>query len=150
MVIVRALCGKDQEYINSRLRPNKRKFPTGRIPGAQLKMTSYGQYRLRSYQPMNRYQYDTYFNFDLWRSVPNFSVPRLGRTVRITDTKGEPIILGKRRIRSKKFRIQYEKHTFSDQLTYSFKIFDQCMELLEQVPKSLPLMYLYKKFLDKF
>ena len=133
MVVVRALCGRDQDYINSRLRPNKRKFPTGRIPGAQLKMKSYGQYRLRTYKPMSNYQYDTYYNFDLERSVPNFSVPRLGKTVKITDTKGEPIILGQRRIRSNKYRIQYEKHTHFDQLTHAFKIFDQCMTLLEQV-----------------
>ena len=79
------------------------------------------------------HRYDTYYNFDLERSVPNYAVPRIGRTVRVTDPLGKPIILGHKRVRSGKFRIQYSQITFEEQLVESFKLFDLSIHLLEKV-----------------
>ena len=65
--------------------------------------------------------------------MPNFAVPRIGRTVRITDPTGKQIKLGRKKIRSGKYRIQYSKISFQEQLEESFKLFDLSMELLEKV-----------------
>ena len=51
MVTVRIKYGRDQEFINSKIRPYKRRFPRGNIPGAKDKMKSYGAQELRSYRP---------------------------------------------------------------------------------------------------
>ena len=133
MVIVRPLQSRDQDFINSKLRPHKRKFPRGPIAGAQLKMRSYGRHKLRSYRPQAEYRHPTYYHLDLERDVINYQVPRLGKIVRITDTQGNPIVLGKRRIRSQKFRIQYQKQDYDDQLASAFEIYNHCIRLLEEV-----------------
>ena len=51
MVICRAKYGRDQEYINSKLRPHKQRFPRGRIDGATELMKDYGLRQLRRYRP---------------------------------------------------------------------------------------------------
>ena len=51
MVILRAKYGRDQDYINSKLRPTKQRFPRGRIEGASERMRHYGMYHLRHYRP---------------------------------------------------------------------------------------------------
>ena len=56
MVYVRPRTGRDQELINSVLRPMKRRFPRGPIPGAQGRMSQYGAKHLRNYKPQNHYQ----------------------------------------------------------------------------------------------
>ena len=74
-----------------------------------------------------------YYNFDLERSVPNFAIPRKGRTVRITDPHGQQIKLGRKRIRSGKYRIQYQKVSYEEQLEEAFRLFDRSLQLLEKV-----------------
>ena len=66
--------------------------------------------------------------------MTNFQVPREGRTVRVTTTEGEPIVLGRKKIRSGKFRLQYRKITYQEQLLRAFGLFDESIQLLEQVP----------------
>ena len=56
MVYVRPAHGRDQELINSVLRPLKRRFPRGPIPGSQSRMVRYGEKHLRSYRPQNNYR----------------------------------------------------------------------------------------------
>ena len=50
MVSVRAQSCRDQDFINSKLRPNKRRFPRGPVPGSQAKMKQYGRRHLRYYK----------------------------------------------------------------------------------------------------
>ena len=57
MVYVRPRTGRDQELINSILRPLKRRFPRGPIAGAQLRMRRYGEKYLRFYRPQAEYRY---------------------------------------------------------------------------------------------
>ena len=56
MVHVRPLNGRDQELINSVLRPYKRRFPRGPIQGAQSKMRQYGEKHLRTYRPQSDFR----------------------------------------------------------------------------------------------
>ena len=58
MVSVRLQSCRDQEYINSKLRPHKRRFPRGPIPGSQRKMKLYGQQQLRKYKTQQPFEYD--------------------------------------------------------------------------------------------
>ena len=51
MVILRIKYGRDQDYINSKLRPSKQRFPRGRIEGAGELMRNYGYHQLRRYRP---------------------------------------------------------------------------------------------------
>ena len=51
MVIIRYRFGMDQEVVNQILRPHKQRFPRGKIPGAQARMTQYGERKLLSYRP---------------------------------------------------------------------------------------------------
>ena len=67
------------------------------------------------------------------RSIPNYAVPRLGRTVRVTDPLGNQIVLGRKRIRSGKFRVQYSQITYEEQLEEAFRLFDMSLDLLEKV-----------------
>ena len=147
MVITRSQACRDQDFVNSKLRPNKLRFPRGTIPGAKQKMLRYGEKHLRNYRPQIDYRYSftnfkmnilrsryhTYYNFDLERNVPNYQIPRTGRTVRITGPTGEALVLGRKRIRSGQFRVQYEKMSFQEQLEESFRLYDQSLSLLEQV-----------------
>ena len=56
MVIVRIRSCRDQDFINSKLRPNKRRFPRGPIPGSQIKMKNYGRQHLRFYKIQQPYR----------------------------------------------------------------------------------------------
>ena len=56
MVYVRPATGRDQELINSILRPLKRRFPRGPIAGAQERMKRYGEKHLRFYRPQADYR----------------------------------------------------------------------------------------------
>ena len=60
-------------------------------------------------------------------------MPREGRKVRLTTSDGEHIILGRKKIRSGHFRVQYRKSDYSEQLVQAFKLFDMSIDLLEQV-----------------
>ena len=147
MVYVRSHQSRDQELINSILRPLKRRFPRGPIPGAQNRMKQYGLKHLKTYRPQtdyryflnpkfllnSKFRYPTYYNFSLEKSVPNYQVPREGRTVRVTTTEGDPIIIGRKKIRSGQFRLQYRKITYHEQLVRAFGLFDDSIRLLEQV-----------------
>ena len=84
MVIVRGAHARDQDFINSKLRPSKQRFPRGAIPGSQEKMKNYGIRRLRTYRPQLEFRAPLYWNFEHEKFLPNFQVPREGRTVRIT------------------------------------------------------------------
>ena len=63
----------------------------------------------------------------------NYQVPREGRSVRVTTTEGEPIILGRKKIRSGQFRLQYKKISYREQLDRAFGLFDQAISILEKV-----------------
>ena len=84
MVLVRSAHSRDQDFINSKLRPSKQRFPRGSIPGAQLKMKNYGAKKLRTYKPQLDFRAPLYYSFTTERMEPNFFVPREGRSVRIT------------------------------------------------------------------
>ena len=56
MVYIRSHPGRDQELINNILRPLKRRFPRGRIAGAQSRMIRYGEKHLRHYKPQSDYR----------------------------------------------------------------------------------------------
>ena len=56
MVTIRIKYGRDQEFINSKLRPFKRRFPRGSVPGAREKMNRYGRQELRLYRGQTKYR----------------------------------------------------------------------------------------------
>ena len=91
-------------------------------------------FNLRSIKNFLIRRYPTYYNFALDKNVPNYQVPREGRSVRVTTTEGEPIIIGRKKIRSGQFRLQYKKITYHEQLVHAFGLFDDSIRLLEQVP----------------
>ena len=84
MVLIRSQSARNQDYINSKLRPFKRRFPPGPIPGAQTKMREYGHRKLRQYLPQQDFRAPLYYSFTVGRLVANHDVPREGRTVRVT------------------------------------------------------------------
>ena len=57
MVTLRVKFGRDQEFINSKLRPYKRRFPRGSIPGVKEKMKNYGVQELRHYRTQIKFRY---------------------------------------------------------------------------------------------
>ena len=79
------------------------------------------------------YRAPLYYNFETEKLEPNHRVPREGRSVRITDPNREFIILGRKRIRSGKFRIQYKKSDYEDQLSHAFKLYSLAIDTLEEV-----------------
>lgn len=56
MVTVRVKFGRDQDFINSKIRPYKRRFPRGNIPGAKEQMKNYGSQELRPYRPQIKFR----------------------------------------------------------------------------------------------
>lgn len=82
----------------------KQKFRRGRIDGAKAAMKDYGTRKLRVYTSQPQVKYHYYYNFEAKRNLPNFQIPPHGRAVRVTDLKGEPIVLTRRRVRGDKFR----------------------------------------------
>ena len=96
--------GLKQEHINSILRPHKQKFRRGPIPGAQAKMKQFGEKNLLFYRPQPRPTYDTYYDFSSKTMKPNLRIPPIGRTVRVTDLDGNPIVIKRRRVQGDKFR----------------------------------------------
>ena len=67
-------------------------------------MRDYGARMLRTYKNQLKTEYDTYYNFDVGRIVYNYRIPPLGRAIRVTDLKGEPIIINRRRVQGGSFR----------------------------------------------
>ena len=57
MVTVRVKYGRDQEFINSKIRPYKRRFPRGTIAGAKERMKDYGLRELRKYRPQIKFRF---------------------------------------------------------------------------------------------
>ena len=108
----------------------KQKFPRGKIAGAADKMQSLGQRRLRNFTARPKIQYDSYYDFSLKRERPNFAVPPLGRTIRVTDLKGNPIVLTRRKVRKGNFRVVYKKITFFEQKKAAFILIDEVFRLL--------------------
>ena len=120
----------------------KQKFPRGRIKGAPEKMRILGVNKLRNFTARPRTMFDEYFHFGLKRMVPNFSIPPIGRSIRITDLKGQPICVGRRAVRRGRFRLVYKKSSVLEQKVHGFLLLDACFPLLEQVIK---LFYFYRK-----
>ena len=67
-------------------------------------MNDYGARMLRTYTCQTKVRYDRYYHFGLEKTVVNYEVPPLGRAVRVTDLKGEPIILTRRKAQGGEFR----------------------------------------------
>ena len=67
-------------------------------------MKDYGARMLRTYRAQPQTLYDTYYRFDICRSVPNYYIPPLGRAIRVTDLSGKPIILSKRKVQGGEYR----------------------------------------------
>ena len=78
--------------------------------------------------------------------MPNFKIPPLGRSIRITDLKGNPICIGRRHVRRGRFRLCYKKSTFEQQRTHAFALLDHCFSILDQVGTNrlLKLMHNFK------
>ena len=71
-------------------------------------MKDYGARMLRTYRAQPKTEYDTYFDFSKGRSVPNYYIPPLGRSIRVTDLSGQPIILTKRKVQGGEYRFIIE------------------------------------------
>ena len=67
-------------------------------------MKDYGVRMLRTYSSQPRVEYDRFYHFGLGRTVANYEIPPLGRSVRVTNLQGEPIVLNRRRVQGGKFR----------------------------------------------
>ena len=67
-------------------------------------MKDFGARKLRLFRSQPQVCYDTYFNFTKNRNVPNYDIPPLGKTIRVTNLSGEPIILNRRKVRGGEFR----------------------------------------------
>ena len=147
-----------QEYINHVLRPSescnvpnfqnyfklsflktnynfigKQKFPRGRIEGAKEKMRILGATKLKSFSARPQTIFDTYYDFDKNRNVPNFRIPPIGRSIRVTDLEGKPICIGRRHVRRGRFRLCYRKSTYEQQRLHAFELLDKCFSILKQV-----------------
>ena len=89
--------------------------------------------KLRNFTARPKTIFDTYFDFQKGRNVPNFQIPPLGRSIRITDLKGNPICIGRRRVRRGRFRLCYKKSTFEEQKVHAFALLDTSFSILTQV-----------------
>ena len=67
-------------------------------------MKDYGARMLRTYVARPRPVYDYYYNFESKRMMPNYNIPPLGRSIRVTDLTGKPIILSKRKVQGGDYR----------------------------------------------
>ena len=92
-----------------------------------------GVNKLRNFTARPRTQFDEYYHFGLQRMVPNFSIPPLGRDIRVTDLKGNPICIGRRAVRRGRFRLVYKKSSIARQKLHGFQLLDECFPLLEKV-----------------
>ena len=111
----------------------KQKFPRGKIEGATAKMRILGVNKLRSFTARPRTVFDTYYHFAKERNVPNFQIPPLGRSIRVTDLEGKPICIGRRQVRRGRYRLCYKKSTYEQQRLHAFELLDACFSLLVQV-----------------
>ena len=91
-----------------------------------------GVNKLRHFTARPRTIYDEYYNFAEQRMVPNFSIPPLGRSIRITNLKGEAICIGRKAVRRGRFRLAYKKSTFQQQREHAYKLLDTSYNILEQ------------------
>ena len=96
-------------------------------------MRELGRKKFRSFTARPRTVYDTYYSFDLERSVPNFFIPPLGRDIRVTNLSGEPICLGRRAAGRGRYRLVYKKITIAEQHLHAYALLDQSFEILEKV-----------------
>lgn len=100
-------------------------------------MKQLGLVKLRYFTARPRTVYDTYYSFTAGKNVLNFSVPPLGRDIRVTNLKGEPICIGRRAVKRGRYRLIYQKITYEDQLSHAFDLLDQSFSLLSKVYISL-------------
>ena len=92
-----------------------------------------GVNKLRTFTARPQTVFDTYYDFSKKKNVPNFRIPPIGRSIRITDLKGQPICIGRRHVRRGRFRLCYKKSTFEQQRVHAYELLDQCFSLLTQV-----------------
>ena len=111
----------------------KQKFPRGQIVGAKAKMKRLGQLKFGHFEARLRTIFDKFYHFALEREVPNFSIPPLGRDIRVTNLKGEPICIGRRAVNRGRFRLVYQKISFENQQSHAFELLDKCFHILDQV-----------------
>lgn len=111
---------------------DKQKFPKGKIKGATEKMRILGVNKLRYFSARPKTIFDEYFDFDKQRMVPNFQIPPIGRSIRITDLKGEAICIGRKAVRRGRYRLCYKKSSIQQQREHAFELLDQSFNILEQ------------------
>lgn len=132
MVIVRSPRHKEfYDMANSILRPFKQKFPRGRINGARACMTHKGVTRLRYFRVQPKVRYETYYCLETERIRLNYSVPPIGRTIRVCDYQGNLISRPPRRMSNHTLRVKYKTITFQQQLKAAFKMLDLIFPILE-------------------
>ena len=93
-------------------------------------MAALGRRHLRNFCARPKIMYDMYYNFSEEKMVPNFRIPPLGRDIRVTDLKGDPIVLTHRRVQGGKFRVVYKKIDYQDQREAAFELLDTCFTIL--------------------
>ena len=93
-------------------------------------MALLGRRHLRNFKARPKIIYDTYFDFSKNKMVPNFRIPPLGRNIRVTDLKGNPIVLSHRRVQGGKFRVVYKKIDYQSQREAAFRLLDSCFSIL--------------------
>ena len=99
-------------------------------------MLDVGRKKFSAFEARPRTIYHYFFHFGLQREVPNFEIPPIGRDIRITNLKGEPICIGRRTVRRGRFRLIYQKMGIQDQLEHAFELLDTCFLILNQVMKN--------------
>ena len=94
-----------------------------------------GQQKFAHFEARPRTLFDQYYDFVLEREVPNFAIPPLGRDIRVTNLKGEPICIGRRTVKRGRFRLVYKKMSYTEQLLHAFELLDTSFEILTQVER---------------
>lgn len=92
-----------------------------------------GATKLRNFPVRPRTVFDTYYDFEQKKEVPNFQIPPIGRSIRVTDLDGNPICIGRRKVQRGRFRLVYSKIDFITQRQKAFEMLDLCFEILTQV-----------------
>ena len=67
-------------------------------------MRDYGARMLRTYTKKPKVEYEKYYSFETEGLVNNYRIPPVGRTIRVTDLSGNPIILDRRKVQGGQFR----------------------------------------------
>lgn len=92
-----------------------------------------GRTKFSNFEARPKTLFDRYFDFAKQKEVYNFQIPPIGRDIRVTNLKGEPICIGRRAVQRGRFRLIYKKISYAEQMEHAFDLIDTCFGLLEKV-----------------